>query len=292
MANQAVTSAFATSATEDTLINSIVQSELLDASKLRSTVRDESSKANKGVKVIEFPKFTTSFSGPLTQDPDSQVAVDFQSPVFGVDSLPLDQWKNLAYQIPDRASMQSVIELEATLAKSSGEQMGIWLDDQLIAKLRLGSAAGPDHLLDIDGVDGTAVATEITLSAISKCRMLLNKQNAKMDDRYLVISPEQEKVIIDLDNFIHADKYGSREALLNGEVGKIYGFRVIVHNRLNASESLAYQKDSVVMAMQKEVKYESQRADVRQQATDYSFSLGAGFAVLQDGKLNIRLQGA
>ncbi|MCK5605125.1 hypothetical protein KAR91_24760 [Candidatus Pacearchaeota archaeon] len=291
MANQAVTSAFATSATEDTLINSIVQSELLNKAKLRATIRDESSKAGKGIKQIDLPKFTTSFSGPTTQNADPQVMVDFQSPVFGVDSLLLDQWKNLAYQVSDRVSVQSKVALEAELAKSAGAAMGNWVDDQIIVELKLASAAGPDHLLDINGADATNLGTAITLGAITKSRMLLNKQNADMDNRYLVISPDQEKVIIDLDNFTHADKYGSREALLNGEVGRIYGFRVIVHNALGVNEALAYQKDCCAMAVQKEVKYESQRADVRRQATDYSFSIGAGFEVLQGGKLNIYLKG-
>lgn len=292
MADVIVTSAGATSVTENTVINSIVQDELLRAAKLRPTVRDFSSLAGKGDKEIVLPKFTTSFGGPAAQNADGATTVDFQSPVLGSDTISLDQWTNLPYRIPDRVSMQSKVNLEAELAQSAGRHYGNYMDDLIIAELRLGSAAAPDHLLDIDGADATALGTAITLDAISKARMLLNKQNASMDERYLAISPDQEKVIIDLDNFTHADKYGSRDALIDGEVGRIYGFRVIVHNGLNANEALAWQKDAVGIAVQKEVKFETQRADVRLQATDYSFSLGMGAEVLQGGKLNVRLQGA
>lgn len=291
MADVIVTSAGATSVTENSVINSIVQSELLRSAKLRGTVNDYSSLASKGDKEIVLPKFTTSFGGPAAQNADGSTNVDFQSPVIGSDTISLDQWTNLPFRIPDRVSMQSKVNLEADLAKSAGQHYGNYMDDLIIAELKLASAAAPDHLLDIDGADATNVASAITLAAISKCRMLLNKQNAKADDRFLVISPDQEKVIIDLDNFTHADKYGSRQALLEGEAGKIYGFRVIVHNGLTANEALAYQKDACGIAVQKEVKFESQRADVRLQATDYSFSLGMGAEVLQGGKLNIFMNG-
>lgn len=292
MADVIVTSAGATSVTENSVINSIVQDELLRAAKLRPTIRDYSSLVGKGDKEVVLPKFTTSFSGPAAQNVDGATNVDFQSPVLGADTIAIDDWTNLPFRIPDRVSMQSKVNLEAELAKSAGKHYGNYMDDLIIAQLRQGSAAAPDHLLDIDGTDGTAVGTAISLSAISKARMLLNKQNVSMDERYLIISPDQEKVIIDLDNFISADRYGSRSALLDGEVGRIYGFSVIVHNGLNSNEALAYHKDACGMAVQREVKFETQRADVRLQATDYSFSLGMGAAVLQGGKLNIRLQGA
>lgn len=292
MADVIVTSAGATSVTEDSVINSIVQSELLRAAKLRPTVKDYSSMADKGVKEIVLPKFDTSFGGPAAQNVDGETTVDFQSPVLAADTISLDQWTNLPYRIPDRVSMQSRVNLEAELAQSAGQHYGNYMDDLIIAELRLGSTSAPDHILDIDGADGTAVGTAISLDAISKARMLLNKQNAKMDERYMAISPDQEKVLIDLDNFTHADKYGSREALLDGEIGRIYGFRVIVHNGLGTNEALCWQKDACAIAVQKEVKFETQRADVRLQATDYSFSLGMGAEVLQGGKLNVRLQGA
>ena len=108
----------------------------------------------------------------------------------------------------------------------------------------------------------------------------------------MVIPPEMEKTIIDLDNFRNADKYGSRDALLQGEVGQIYGFRVIVHNGLAANEALAYHKDAVAIAVQQEVRFESRRLGLGLQSTEYSFALGMGQTVLQGGVLNIYAVGA
>ena len=198
MANQPVTSAFSTSATENDVILSIVQDQLLREVKLPPTVMDMSSNVKKGDKSFDVPKFTAAFAGPATQNPDGLTETEFQAPTFGVDSVLLDQWKTLPYRVPDRASMQSSISVEAELAKSAGQEMAIFVDDRIIARLKAASAAAPDHLRALDGTATAGVGAAITLAAISKCRELLSRQNLPQSERYLVIPPEQEKEIIDL----------------------------------------------------------------------------------------------
>jgi len=293
MADQAVTSAFATGATERDLILSIVQDELNRNNFLRPTIMDLSSQAVKGSKTIDVPKFTSGMPAPISQNADGLTPVDLQSAVFAVDTITLNKWENLSYRVPDRVSMQSAIAVEAELAKSAGARMGEYIDDQIIANLRLASAAAPDHDRDLaGGALGGAGVTSIALEGISKARELLNRANVPQSDRWLVIPPEQEKALIDLDNFRNADKYGSRDALLRGEIGEVYGFRVMVHNGLSSNEAVAYHSSCCTVAVQQEIKFESQRADVTLQATDYSFSLGMGDAVLDGGKRQVYLHSA
>jgi len=292
MADQPVTSAFATSATENDVILSIVQDELLREAKLRPTVIDLSSQVSKGDKSVSVPKFSASFAGPAAQNPDGLTATEYQSPTFDVDTIDLDKWQTLPYRVPDRVSMQTKMPLEAELARSAGQQMGIYVDDQIIAQLRLASTATPDHNIDLDGSAASGSATALTLEGISKARELLNRQNLPSSDRWLVIPPELEKDLIDLDQFRNADKYGSREAILEGEIGKIYGFRVMVHNGLNANEACAYHRSAVGIAMQMEIKFETQRAEVTLQATDYAFSLGMGDTVMDGGRRQVYMVGA
>lgn len=287
-----VTSTGATAATENTVISSIVQDELDKAAKLRPTVRDVSSMIGKGDKSLELPRFDTFFTAPQTQNPDGSTNVDFQSPSFTTDTIDLNVWKSLPYRIPDRVSKQTKLNLETELAASAGRKMGIFMDDQIIAELRLASAASPDHLLGIDGsADPVGSGAVITLGAISTGRKLLSEQNIENGNRWMVIPPTQEKTLIDLDQFKNADQYGSREALLDGEVGRIYGFRVMVHNGLADDEMFCYHKDCVAVAVQQEVEFETQRADVRLAATDYAFRIGMGQTVLQSGKLQVYFKG-
>lgn len=291
MPDTIVTSAGATGATENDVISSIVQDELDKAAKLRPTIKDVSSMIGKGDKSLDMPKYDTSFTAPQPQNPDGSTTVDFQSPVLGVDTLNLNDWVNLPYRIPDRVSKQSRVNLETELAASAGRKMGIYMDDQIIVQLRLASAATPDHLRGLDGT-ATAGAGVFGLGTISTADQLLNEQNIEEGNRWMVIPPAQKKTLIDLDDFHNADRYGSREALITGEIGNIYGFRTMVHNGLAANEAFFYHKDCVAVAVQTSVEFETQRADVRLKATDYSFALGMGQTVLQDGKLQVYCLGA
>ena len=281
-----------TGTTESTIISSIVQDELLRSAKLRPTITDMSSMAQKGVKSIDVPRFSASFSGPAAQNVDGTTATTAQTATFSVDSIDLNDWTSIVYKIPDRISTQTVLNLEADLAKSAGQHYGNFVDDQIIVQLKLASASTPDHLLGLGESDTGGAGAAVTLGDVSKWRQLLNRQNCPQEDRFMVIPPEMEKTLIDLDNFRNADKYGSREALLQGEIGQIYGFRVLVHNGLAANEALAYHKTSCAIAVQQEVRFESRREELGLQSTEYSFAMGMGQKVLQGGVVNIYAIGA
>lgn len=286
------TSAANTGATEMDVISSIVQDELKRSAKLRPTVTDRSDMAVKGIKSIDLPRFDSSFSGPAAQNPDGVTETAGQTLDFAADTIDLNDWTSIVYKIPDRVSMQSMINLEAELAQSAGKDYGNYVDDQIIVQLRLASASAPDHQIGIEDNDAGGVGAALVLEDISKARRLLNRANVPQDDRYFLIPPEMEEDMINLDNFRQADKYGSREALLQGEVGQIYGFRVIVHNGLAANEACAYHKTAVAIAVQQEVRFETRRLPLGLQATEYSYAMGMGQTVLDEGKRQVYLLGA
>jgi N4-gp56 family major capsid protein len=286
------TSAANTGTTEDQVISSIVQEELLQASMLRPTVTDLSSMAQKGVKAIDWPRFSSNGLAPAAQNADGTTETAGQTAVFAVDTINLSDWTSIPYEIPDRVSQQTMINLEAELARSAGRHYGEYMDTQILVQLRLASASAPDHERDLDGNATQGVQTAITLDGIAIARQLLNRANVPQSDRYMVIPPEQEKVLIGLDNFRNADKYGSREALLKGEIGQIYGFRVIVHNGAASNEAFAYHKTAVAVAVQQEVQYETRRSRLGLQKTEYCFSMGMGQKVLDGGRRQVHMLGA
>lgn len=277
-----------TGSLEMDLILSVVQEELIRAAKLQPTVKNMSSSVEKGVKSIEIPRYDTHFANPAAQNPDGVTATAAQTVDFAVDSLNLDKWVSLPYEIPDRISRQARVNLEAELAASAGRTFGKYIDDELIACLRLaadGTGGLPDHRIQVTG----ATNTEITLDDITEARKLLNQADVREDNRFLIVSPDQEKAMLNIANFIEADKYGSREALLDGEIGKVFGFRVMVHNGLSAIEAIAYQSDACAFAMQKDISFESRRANLGLQKTEYAFSAGWGTAVLEQGVKQVLL---
>jgi N4-gp56 family major capsid protein len=67
-------------------------------------------------------------------------------------------------------------------------------------------------------------------------------RNDEHDGKYLIIHPKQENSLIKLSDFIDASVYGGREVVMNGEIGKYLGLRVLVTTQIqrNATTSTAY----------------------------------------------------
>lgn len=282
----AITSAANTGSTEMQLITQIVQAELLENTVILGSVANHSDKVIPGIKSLDIPRFEADvtpgsgrFGDPETQNPDGETAVAKKTASLTVDTINLDQWKNLAYSVADRVKMQSRVPLEAELASKAGKEMAIYMDKAILSELQT--------LSQTVAYDDT-VNERMQLADITEARRVLNRNNVPQNDRVLLISPEQEEAMLNIDNFIHADKYGAREALLNGEIGRVYGFRVLVSNLLAADEAFAYHRDCIGYAMQHEVDFETQRADVTLRSTDYSYAVGWGFTTMYDGKKGLR----
>lgn len=271
--------------TEDIIIRSIVQEQRLSKAVVRPTVMDMSSEAGPGVKEIDLPRFSAALGAPSTQNPDGTTPAPFQTISLAVDALQLNQWKNLPYRLADRVSMQNRVNLEAELAKSAGTEMAIHLDTAIITEM---ATATQNIQYDND------TNTTLSVANINKAKATLKKRNVTDLDGelFLLISVAQEEAILNLPQFIEADKYGARDALLNGEVGKIFGFRVVVSNILTSAQSFAYHRSAVAFAAQKDVSYEKQRADVSLQAWDYSFSVGYGVKMLDAGQRIVKFSAA
>src|SRR3546814_17884277 len=86
---------------------------------------------------------------------------------------------------------------------------------------------------------GTALSAQDVATAdaafllLRRLRMTLNKANVPFDDRFCIISPEFEALILGDARFVDASKYGSREPILNGEIGRAIGFRLLPSNNLH-----------------------------------------------------------
>jgi hypothetical protein len=155
-------------------------------------------------------------------------------------------------------------------------ELALQVDKDIITELKDVSTATPDHLLDYQTAGGP-----VELGDFAEARKLLRQQSVPMMDNSLfaLISPVQEKAMLGIDNFISAEKYGAREALLNAEIGRVFGIRVLVHNELEDADMLVYHKSHVGYASQFKPSLETDRslADV---ATEYLMQLIYGVETL------------
>jgi len=71
-----------------------------------------------------------------------------------------------------------------------------------------------------------SAGVDITDAILRSCRGDLSNNRAPQSNRFLYLEPDQINVILGLDKFVNAEKYGSSMPVMEGEFGKVYSFRV------------------------------------------------------------------
>ncbi len=267
-----------TSATGAALVAAMVQAQLIASAQIMFAVQDESARAPKGAKSVAFPK-----TGALTPVAKVEnVATYSQALTYAVDTLTLDQHMHTLVRLEDKADAQSVVNIEADIIERAGKGMAAQIDSFLYGLLRDGaSASAPDHILNHYGSSAA-----ITRTKILEARKLMDNQNVPASDRYMLVCPKQESQILDIDQFVSAEKYGDRTALLNGEIGQLFGFRILKSTICEDDVTLYWHKSACAFARQVEPKWETFR-NLDLLAWVYSLSSLYGGKVLDAGKRNV-----
>jgi hypothetical protein len=235
-----------------TLIAAMVQRELAAAAKLLPTFMDVSSFAEPGLDKISFPK-STSFS---VEKKLSGQKASAQALTYSVDTLNLDQEAVVQWIIEKKQTWQSRVNLEIDAAGRAASAHGRQVDSDLFAAINAGRK--------------------------------IKVENWPETDLTLAIHPTEEQGMLDIANFINADQYGSREALIQGEIGRVFGVRVVVSNLLTENESFMYHRDACAIGFQRSPEFDSDK-DLENLGTRFSLDQLYGIKVLQSGSGIVKL---
>jgi N4-gp56 family major capsid protein len=275
----ALTGVTETSATAKAMISSLAQKYLIQESKMMPLVTNYSAMAVPGASSIKLPKA----SGFTVSSKAENTAADATTSAFSVDTIDLNVHRYVQFLVEDIAGMQASVDVVAEYLLRASKNLALDIDSYIIAQLRLGSASAPDH--EIAFTDATN--EDIELEDILKARKLLIDQNIDPRECYIGVGSDQEKNLLKIDNFISAEKYGSNNPILNGEIGMIYGMKVIVHTSL-ANEALFWHPTAVGFALQQGVRVQREY-DLANLAQRYSLDYVGGFKVLDGGKRNVHI---
>lgn len=234
------------------LIASMVQEQLVEEMRLPPTIQDFSSLVEPGSKSIAIPN-GSALSATAKAEGTEVVASHF---TYGVNTLTLSSHYYVAQDIEDYAVWQSKIALVQDLVMRQGNALADQVDTLVYDQIKLCSSSGPDHLIDY--TDGSNNDLQVDdFAAVAK---LLAVQKVPNRDRFLLIPPTQLANLLKIDTFVEADKFGSRESLLNGFFGRLYGFDVILSNVAESDNySIFYHKTAAGIAFQSPVKVEINR---------------------------------
>jgi hypothetical protein len=260
------------------VLGNAVQQYLIQNAKLLPTVTDYSSLAGPGMDVLKIP-----YAGGFTVgDKTENTAVDAQTITYSADSLALDKHKVIQVLTEQYATLQSAVPVINDMALRAGKALALQIDTDIIAALIATSAAAPDHRIAYSG----ATLAEVD---ILEARKLLNDQYVPLEDRFLVVSTTQEKAILQLANLIQQDRYAGNTAIMSGEIGMAYGFRILVHT--GVTYPIAYHKSHVAVAIQQALRYQSM-PDLANLAIRHSFDQVYGVKTLDSGKRGVKLGNA
>jgi len=219
------------------IIASIVQTELIQASALAVTVGDYSQFAVQGANAAKIPN-AGSFT--VTKKQAGQKALK-QKLSFTGDQIPFTEHAVVQGLVEDIASIQANVPVVAEYLRRMASAHALQVDVDLFAQIKLMST------------QSYTTGSTPTKKDFTKARKVLREANVPMDAQlYAVVNPTNEKEIMDLDDFVDADKWlsGSESAKLSGMfpggvagtgfIGRAYGFNIISTNVVPSSDNGIY----------------------------------------------------
>lgn len=267
-------------ATRMEFIAEMVQRELAAQAKVRPLILDVSEFAVKGHKSIEFPKLS-SFS--VTERADG-AAVDASALTYTTDQLDLNVNASVQWILEKKADIQSRLQLLSANIQRAASAHARAIDAKIIQAMFAGAAVAND-------VTYNGAAIEDNILDIVKN---LDSQNAPEDNRFVLFRPAQKKLLLGVDNFVQADKYGSNVPLVSGELGMAYGLRFIMSNNSSAGfvdgVMLGFHKESTAIGFQLDPLFDEQGAiQYGAGAVRYALDQLYGVKVLQSGNLIVKV---
>lgn len=203
-----------TEVTRAALIQGMVQRALIEESQMISMVKDVSNLAQPGAASVLFPKRSLGFK---VEKLDEESEADVQTFNYGGDVLSFDQHAVIAWFVKKKTDLQATINLEADLIDAAATEHAIDIDRYLMKLLVAGAAATKTIT---GGVWTKAAITDLRakIKAASKMRR---------GEFFMAVTSENEGKLLAIDDFVHADTYGSTTPLQQGELGRLYGVRVV-----------------------------------------------------------------
>lgn len=140
-------------------------------------------------------------------------------------SLVIDQCKYFAFEIDD-VDMRQSKNGGALMAEAAQEAAYALADtaDQYVETLFAG--ADTDNELGTVSVTTSALA----VSTLASLMVKLDNKNVPREGRFVIVPPWYHGLLVQSSAFTNASASGSTEALLNGQVGRCYGFNILVSN--------------------------------------------------------------
>lgn len=186
--------------------------------------------------------------------------------------LAIDQHFYSAFKVEDIAEVQSFADLRAEYTRSAGYAMARKIDTTLHAlQSSMTQKIGSDGSTawSASANTNTGNGTDLTEAGIRNALETLDLADVPKEDRYLVINPRQLNVLRGIGRLTEMQTVGGAAPLVSGMFEMpVFGVQVLVTTNTatvtaadtttNYDANLLFQKDALILAMQKDVRTQGQ----------------------------------
>ena len=210
-----------TELTRGEVVSEIVQRALREESQMISLVRDVSASAQPGIDGIFYPKRGNKFVVEnLVEDSEA----DVQTFSYESDKLDFNHHAVIAWFIKKRSEIQSMIDLEADTIGEAAAEHAIDIDRVIMKAIFAGASSSNDVTLSGGANIFTAAGIIAARAKIQKAA----KVNPSRVPFFMAVNSDAEATILGISQFVNADTYAGSTTLATGEIGRLYGARVIL----------------------------------------------------------------
>lgn len=198
--------------------------------------------------MIRIPTISNLSANPKT----ARSPVTVQAPTESVQTIDVDKHYEVSFLVEDLAEIQTAINLRSIYTRRAGYAIA----DQIDTHLKTLAESSFDI---IDCKEG-ATSSYLSEADILLAKTLLDENYAPMEDRHIVVAPQQYNKLLEIDRFTAADKLGPNyEAeIRRGLLGTLHGFNVWMTQQLTATgtnttdtcNTLVFHRDSMALVMQ------------------------------------------
>jgi len=181
--------------------------------------------------------------------------VVLNAPTEGHTLISINQHYETSFLLEDFADAQSIIDAASEYTAKTGYAMAEVMDTTVVTELTSNAAKSA-------GAYGTALNDTTILVA----NRYLDDAKAPSTGRTFAVTPQGKQEMLAIDKYVRYDALGTGSAIVNGKIGTIYDLEVVMSHNLKVTagtptqnNNLLFHKEACAIAVQKDIKFESQR---------------------------------
>lgn len=185
----------------------------------------------------------------------ANTAVTLNAPAENKKTITINNHYECSFLLEDMADAQSIIDAASEYTAKTGYAIAEKIDTTIV-----------DEITDLATYSAGAYGTALNDTTILVANRYLDDAKVPSTGRTLAVTPQGKQEMLAIDKYVRYDALGTGTAIVNGKIGTIYDLEVVMSHNLRVTaatptenNNLLFHKDACGVAVQKDIKFESQR---------------------------------